>query len=852
MTAPHHTPIYYAIHASLAGLLAGLMISLTANGAETVILKDGFVLQGNVRKEVTSINDPATGKTFPIAKATGLDMIDEGPKIVIFSTHARQLGEVGKDVKLRPDYKAYTRFNSSRRSNHPLPSVMAPRDRDAAEFNDAWRRTIHVNLPGNNFDRIEQQISYIDPYFVYLWSSTHIWRLGYRTSEMDPAKVETLLSTHPELIEEKDKPDALKRIAKAKFKLDTGWIDIALQDLNSIRKAFPEGIPTEAREAFDKLTKEIDVAIAGRVVREAEFALESGRYSFAQDVLAVFPEKTADAKQTEEVTKLMAKLKATQEQYETGKRLLNVVIDGVTGLDHANPMLAIAGGPSLAVVPRKTLAPPLSSLVAAAEEVNNELHPDSANRIEFFVNLAAQVERETRQGRDPSKRPEELLATAISGWVKGKNGATTDVKLALGLWAARETVLSFQRSNDVDTRNQILTAYKTKSTLKIDELAQVISMLPPSEPEDLLFRTGDSVPLREGLPSGVYRRKIPAGRDGGDISYLVKLPPEYHHGRAYPVLIALTDPNVDARFLLASLATEADRHGYIILAPEWANQFGRQKEWDYNGDDHVYVTAVLRDAIRHFCVDNDRVFLFGAANGANMAMDVGVSHPDLFAGVLAMGPIPRWVGFFSEYWKNAQKLPFYVVTGEIAGNSVLNLRSIFEKWMPYGFPGLMVVYKGRGVEWYSAEVPVMFDWMGRKKRVAGTATLQLNTGARFKWTTMRKTDNHFYWIGVDEIHERNLMENARGTVVPAEIQGDIAGNNVIHITSRGITKISVWLSQEMIDWSKPVGVNINRTIARGWKARVLEPRLDVLLNDYRQRGDRRMLFLEQLTFDAIP
>ncbi len=76
-------------------------------------------------------------------------------------------------------------------------------------------------------------------------------------------------------------------------------------------------------------------------------------------------------------------------------------------------------------------------------------------------------------------------------------------------------------------------------------------------------------------------------------------------------------------------------------------------------------------------------------------------------------------------------------------------------------------------------------------------------------------------------------------------------NNIINIHSRGITRISVWLGQEMIDWTKPVGVNINGTSARGWRAKVLEPDIDVLLKDYRERGDRRMLYLQRLEFDAI-
>ena len=45
---------------AVAGLAVGFAV--TAVAADVVILKDGFVLQGTVRKETTSIHDPASGK----------------------------------------------------------------------------------------------------------------------------------------------------------------------------------------------------------------------------------------------------------------------------------------------------------------------------------------------------------------------------------------------------------------------------------------------------------------------------------------------------------------------------------------------------------------------------------------------------------------------------------------------------------------------------------------------------------------------------------------------------------------------------------------------------------------------
>ena len=845
---PHRCARFgFAWYVAVAFLAAG--VALTAAAAEVVILKDGFAIQGHVIKEQTSVRDPWSSGPVILAKANGFDMLDDGPRFVIFSKHARQLGEVNKNIKLRPDSKAYIREMPGRKGNDPLPAGATPNS--STEYNAKWHRTLKVNVPGA-FELIEQQITYIDPYHMRIVSPTHLWRVGYRTSEMDPTFIRKLLLTHPDLAQVGDKLEASKRIALAKFMLDAGWLQLAKDDIDQLHKDFPNGVPKASKEAYDALVKEVDVATAALVIKEADLALAAGRYGYAAQLLRVFPEKLADKEQIAKAVDLRARRETTQEHYSVAQRLLRALVDEATGLDKATPLLAVGGTPAVAIWPTKALSGTLAVLAAAGQTVLHEMHPDSVHRLETFVSLASQADREKLQGHDPTKTPVELLAVAASGWAKGKNGATEKPDLAVRIWQAREAVLGYQRAPDLNTRNRILNRYKSSNPVSIDELAQIISLLPPAEPENLLFRTGTPVVGKE-IPPELYKRSsAPTTEHAAGIPYLVKLPPEYHHGRAYPVVIVLPHPGMAPEQMIAALSYEADRNGYILLAPEWSGEFG--KGWQWRGEDHAYVTDVLRDAIRHFCVDNDRVFLFGALDGANMAMDIGMSHPDLFAGVLAMAPIPKWKNLFAEYWRNAQKLPFYVATGEMSGDSAANLRQIYERWMPNGFPGLMVLYKGRGLEWFPAEIPVMFDWMGRKKRANGTSTLQLGTGPRFPWTTMRSTDNKFYWLGADKITERHMVDNLPPgrLIVPAEIQGDILAGNLITVRSRGVTELSIWLGQAMIDWTKPVRVNLNGRVPPGYRPKVMEPDLNVLLDDYRDRGDRRMLYMARLEFNAIP
>ena len=116
---------------------------------------------------------------------------------------------------------------------------------------------------------------------------------------------------------------------------------------------------------------------------------------------------------------------------------------------------------------------------------------------------------------------------------------------------------------------------------------------------------------------------------------------------------------------------------------------------------------------------------------------------------------------------------------------------------------------------------------------------------------LRDTDNRFYWLQADKF----IYGKSGGSLVPARMEGDIKGingNNVVLIKSLGVRRMTLWFSQDMIDWSKPVRVVVNGTAVRGYKPKVLLPDLQVLLDDYHERGDRRMLFLNKLEIGPIP
>ena len=75
---------------------------------------------------------------------------------------------------------------------------------------------------------------------------------------------------------------------------------------------------------------------------------------------------------------------------------------------------------------------------------------------------------------------------------------------------------------------------------------------------------------------------------------------------------------------LQDAITDAERQGVSLAA------LALQTE----ARDQGRTVESIRDARKRFRIDSDRVFLAGHGEGGNAAFDIGMSRPDLFAGVI--------------------------------------------------------------------------------------------------------------------------------------------------------------------------------------------------------------------------
>jgi len=335
---------------------------------------------------------------------------------------------------------------------------------------------------------------------------------------------------------------------------------------------------------------------------------------------------------------------------------------------------------------------------------------------------------------------------------------------------------------------------------------------------------------------GLLRLTTPGLSEDPEIEYHVQLPPEYDPYRRYPVVITLngagTTPLQQIDWWAGAYSPDAKtrfgqgtRHGYIVVAPKWLRE--HQRKYEFTAREHAAVLYTLRDVCKRFAVDTDKVFLSGHSIGGDAAWDIGLAHPDLWAGVMPI--VATADKYVNRYWENAAMVPLYFVSGEKDGNKLQVNASEWDRYLTkLGWDVTIVQYQGRGHEHFHDEIQRLFDWMNLHKRDFFPR--------EFKAVSMRPWDNFFWWIEVGTLPSQSMVmpieyPPGRG-VFPAQIEGTITATNGVRVQAAG-SRITAYLSPEMVNFSDRVSATIN-----GKKLANIQPDVTVLLEDVRTRGDR--------------
>jgi predicted esterase len=780
--------------------------------AELIFLKDGFVLQGKVRRESVVEFDPVTKEMISIPR--GFFMVDDGVRRVYFSP--RQVSIVER-LSTPPEEtigvgRVLTLIN---------PKAMLPVEEviEAGPWNPkTWTRPYQFKAPPRGpadpaVWGVTQMIARINPYYVQVDAVNKFkWHSGYLTREFDPNELYALLKAgkaFQETAEMKPQEIVAKRMRLINFLTQTGWYDLAEKELDKLLTDLPSERTrvTDARAVIDKQR-------AKDRWETIKTLFAAGRFQATAKEIDNFPLRNASDKVLADLRELKTRLATQAETLKEAKTALG---------DWAKKVNTPAG----------------KELVRIVGVIEKELHPATVDRLDAFLGQAREADRRIAKGEKPPYNPEELLSLAVSGFLLGSPSAAPKPEIAINLWKTRVFLLEYLREPLKNARDKRLADYEKDVTPRVDldEIAQMVDFLPPTESVDVQ----PSVPTE--MKCGPRQR----------LTYEVVLPPEYTPNRQYPVLLALPAAGERASAMTKRLQATAAEQGYILASVEWGR--GEQR-WNYSAENHDAVLECLRDLRRKFQMDSDRVFLIGLADGGKGVYDVGLSHPDLFAGLIPMAGGPHVHA--RRYWRNAQYLPVYAVTGTtINGDQARDTREQFTQWVGRGYPAFWVEYKGRGTEWYPGELPLVFDWMRNQKRAFPLRRLGTDgAGGTFgdEFCSIRRDDNRFYWVTGTTVRQCQMPADRWSNAVPSAMitaTVNTEGNGVA-IKSSGYSQITLWIGRNsagkyMLDLDRPVTVRhgLNTVVLNNKK---ITPSLGVLVEDLFERGDRKHLFVAKVPF----
>ncbi len=590
------------------------------------------------------------------------------------------------------------------------------------------------------------------------------------------------------------------------------------------------------------IAQHIDRTDADERLRVVRLLLQGERYDDARkeldDVLADFPDLADLAKERRTVTQLAAT-----------RMLDEIALRGRAGQDRLAIRMLEAfptdeiGGELLETVreardryrDRRDLASRLMARVrerlAAIDEVGQRSEAgaivDEMQRELSFTSLE-RLATFDRVGADPAVPADRAVAIAISGWLQGAVAANDNLKVALSAARCRGLVRDYLRAADQPARDAILVRLRGEEAGDPATIAALAArMRPPLDPP-------------QAVSPGLYELAVPGLEGGASVSCLVQVPPEYDPLRRYPVIVSLhaawTTPLNQIEWWAGmpgpdgTRLGQATRHGCIVVAPAWGQP--HQSAYDYSPREHAAVLGSLREAMRRFSIDSDRVYLSGHSLGADAAWDIGLAHPDLWAGLIMIGPSAgRYV---NHYWPNAKTLPVYAVGGELDLDAVRRNAADLDRYFTKAYDATYVEYRGRGHEHFSDELIRIFDWMGRKRRDFFPKEIET--------VTMRPWDRFFWWVELEGLPPRTVVlpeqwPPATG-VRPFRIEAKVGATNSLAVHC-GAERVRIWLSPELLDFTRPVTVTLDgQRLFKGQPT----PDLQVMLEDIRLRSDRQHPF----------
>lgn len=786
-------------------LLAAVALAISIAGgaasshAQKVQLQDGRVLSGVIARTTGVADNPEKPTSQAGAVATKqILVVDDGLRRTFVCAHrVNENGVLDQAPEQLLTIKPWQHPAEGASKLGAVGPAIA-----ITPFDEYGRRLYEMQSIDGPLS-IVQGITELTPRYAKL-ASLHgperslAWESSMATSSIPP---DTLARIIAQAIPQNDWQARLQAV---RFYQQAGRFPEARRELERIIEEFPE------KKDLQSMVGELRRSGAKQMLTELNLRRSAGQHKLVGGMLEIFPAEEVSGDTLIQVREMMTNYEQEQRRIKQIGEMLQATVAKIQDPDQRGIMAPIA------------------------EEIVKELSNNTVDRMAPFVQLLD----------DDSLTAEEKSSLAITGWLLGAEGAKQEVQTALALIKLRDGVVRYLREPKAADRGPILQNIESTEGSSVDQLAKLIARMKPP---------WHDVEYAKNAAGAFLTLLAPGQTEDGDFTYHVQLPPEYDPYRRYPTLLVLNgsynSPEQELDFWAGSPlpvegSTEgvrrgqAMRHGYITIAVEW--QKPHQYDYEYSGREHLAVLTSLRDAMRRFSIDTDRIYLTGHDIGGEAAWDMGQSHPDMWAGALPI--IPRYENdqkYIAHTWENAEYIPLYFVAGQLDGRTIAENSQVWNKYLRLKrFDATLAEYKGRGHEPFHDEILNMFDWMSFKKR--GGPPAKFDCGALRPW------DNFFWWIEVDELENQFMIyptDWSGGRVTPAHIKGRITPDNEYNrltADARGYG-VTLWLGPDFVDFNKPLRLTLNNRKLADPEGGI-KPSAAVLLEDVRTRADRQRPF----------
>ena len=775
-----------------------------ADRPRVVTVDTGVQFEG----EVFTVRELSTSTTSYNAYGSSRDNIvvitDGLRRVFIGDNHVLNLGDSGQsdEINFDIDQKSY---NGSE-GNGAFVGV--------GPFNQYGHRqfSINVRLPDKTSIRrtYTQGITKITPRYCVLktlvgnpTAPLKQWTMHIATGTVPKNVLRNVLLSR---VKNPNKPEEFFDIAYLFQQM--GDYKLASEELRQIESKFP-GLKEQIRDQRDKIGQ----LKARQILREIDLRKDSGQFDLALQMAKV-PAKE----------RLAGEIKAEFDNVEA---------------DELAARKRVAQTRALAIELTKQVQNLSNEQIEAVNRFRDELETDlnrfNENRLAAYIRLA----------NDISMPAQQKLALAISGWLLGSNNAIENLAVVQSMFVVRDFVREYlDEATTAQRRTSILKelANLESGTPKI--LDAMIQQMKPIE-------TAANVESYTGESAIEFTVEVPgtaANPEPIQFRCMAHLPPQYNPYRKYPMIVSLTggtqslDQNMEIWYgkynqKLKIRQGNAPRNGYIVVAVDW--RVPGQTRWNHSGREHRVVLDALYRSLRLFSVDSDRVFLSGHREGGDGAYDIGISHPEHWAGILGYsGAFDKYI---NKYWDNIHvQLPLYCVNGQKDVVSIAKMQFAINKWMrPKYINPTIVQYIGRGNELFMEDLPFAFKWMKGQKRPWPD-----RGGFEFTCNALRPWDTYFWFYELNGIPDDRVVRpelfNQTKKFNKVEISGEITSLNSFRLGPASMkinADSTLWLSPQFADLDKQIQIR-----GRGSFKGSVTASPKIILDDVLRRADREHIY----------